>query len=82
MLVVFILLLVGPFFVGRFVYETKYNELKAGYDVATGTLQHVKSRLNDLELASRLVANPAAYHLRRHEIAPLVDKLAEWAGRR
>jgi serine protease Do len=56
MLVVFILLLVGPFFVGRFVYETKYNELKAGYDVATGTLQHVKARLNDLELASRLVA--------------------------
>src|SRR6185437_13250708 len=34
----------------------KYNELKAGYDVATGTLDHLKSRLNDLELASRLVA--------------------------
>ncbi len=56
LLAMFILLLVGPFLVGRFVYETKYNELKAGYDVATGTLQHVKSRLNDLELASRLVA--------------------------
>ena len=56
LLAMFILLLVGPFLVGRFVYETKYNELKAGYDVATGTLQHVKPRLNDLELASRLVA--------------------------
>src|SRR4051812_4562767 len=56
LLTVFILLLTGPFLVGRFVYETKYNELKAGYDVATGTLEHLKSRLNDLELASRLVA--------------------------
>src|SRR5689334_8468641 len=56
LLLVFILLLAGPFLVGRFVYETKYNELKAGYDVATGTLEHLKSRLNDLELASRLVA--------------------------
>ncbi len=55
-LAIFILLLVGPFLVGRFVYETRYNELKAGYDVASGTLAHLKSRLNDLELASRLVA--------------------------
>ena len=56
MLLVFILLLAGPFLVGRFVYETTYNELKAGYDVATGTLGHLKPRLNDLEMASRLVA--------------------------
>lgn len=56
LLMVFVLLLIGPFLVGRFVYETKYNELKAGYDVATGTLEHFKARLNDLELASRLVA--------------------------
>src|SRR4051794_13353785 len=56
LLLFFLLLLVGPFVVGRFVYETKYNELKAGYDVATGTLSHLKSRLNDLELASQLVA--------------------------
>ena len=34
----FVLLLAGPFLVGRFVYEATYNELKAGYDVATGTL--------------------------------------------
>lgn len=56
LLLFFIMLLLGPFVVGRFVYETRYNELKAGYDVATGTLGQVKSRLNDLELASRLVA--------------------------
>jgi serine protease Do len=56
LLVVFILLLTGPFVVGRFVYETKYNELKAGYDVATSTLEHLKPQFNDLELASRLVA--------------------------
>src|SRR5215208_4057927 len=56
LLLFFIMLLFGPFLVGRFVYETKYNELKAGYDVATGTLEHLKSRLNDLELASQLVA--------------------------
>ncbi|HEX5470748.1 MAG TPA: trypsin-like peptidase domain-containing protein [Lacipirellulaceae bacterium] len=56
LLVIFILLLLGPFVVGRFVYETKYNELKAGYDVATSTLDHLKPQLNDLELASRLVA--------------------------
>jgi serine protease Do len=56
LLLFFILLLLGPFVVGRFVYETKYNELKAGYDVATGTMGHLKARLNDLELASQLVA--------------------------
>jgi serine protease Do len=56
LLLFFIMLLLGPFLVGRFVYATKFNELKAGYDVATGTLEHLKSRLNDLELASRLVA--------------------------
>ena len=46
----------GPYLVGRFIYQTDYNELKAGYDVATGTLDQLKPRLNDLELASRLVA--------------------------
>lgn len=56
LLLFFILLLFGPFLVGRFVYESKYNELKAGYDVAGSTLVSVKARLNDLELASRLVA--------------------------
>lgn len=56
LLLAFLLLLVGPFLVGRFVYETKYNELKAGYDIASSTLDQLKPRLNDLELASRLVA--------------------------
>ncbi len=56
LLLAFLLLLVGPFLVGRFVYETKYNELRAGYDLASSTLDQLKPRLNDLELASRLVA--------------------------
>jgi serine protease Do len=56
LLLVFIMLLAGPFLIGRFVYEKTYNELKAGYDVATGTLDTLKPRLNDLEMASRLVA--------------------------
>lgn len=55
-LAILLLLLVGPFVVGRFIYYATYNELKAGYDVATGTLESLKPRLNDLELASRLVA--------------------------
>jgi len=53
--------------------------------VATGSTL----RANDLavieEIASssaRLVANPAAYHLRRREIAPLVDRLTNWAAAR
>src|SRR2546428_3007509 len=32
--------------------------------------------------AARLIANPASYHHRRAEIAPLVEKLAAWAGSR
>jgi ATP phosphoribosyltransferase len=28
---------------------------------------------------ARLVANPSAYHLRRSEVAPLVERLARWA---
>ncbi len=31
---------------------------------------------------ARLIANTAAYHVRRSEIAPLVDKLREWAAGR
>ena len=31
---------------------------------------------------ARLVANPAAFHVRRREIAPLVEKLAAWAASR
>src|SRR3954465_6630547 len=50
------MLLLGPVLVGPVVYETKYKEVKGGSDVATGTLGGMKSRLNDLELASQLVA--------------------------
>jgi serine protease Do len=46
----------GPFVVRNFVYQATYGELKAGYDVATGVLAELKPRLNDLELASRLIA--------------------------
>ena len=52
--------------------------------VATGATL----RANDLAIveeiaasSARLIANPAAFHLRRGEIAPIVDKLAEWASR-
>ncbi len=31
---------------------------------------------------ARLIANPAAYHKRRDDIAPLVEKLARWASAR
>ncbi len=44
---------------------------------------------NDLDViediapcTARLVANPAAYHQRRADIAPLVEKLAAWAAAR
>src|SRR4051812_46154407 len=73
LLTFFVLLLAGPFLVGRFVYEMKFNELKAGYDVATGTLEHLKSRLNDLELASRLVAK---------RVEPSVVSIIRPSGRR
>jgi serine protease Do len=56
LLFLFAVTLVAPYLVGRFVYYATYNELRAGYDVATTTLASLKPRLNDLELASRLVA--------------------------
>jgi len=56
LLTILLVVLVGPFTVGRFIYYATYNQLKAGYDVATGTLESLKPRLNDLELASRMVA--------------------------
>jgi serine protease Do len=55
-LLILVMLLAGPVLVGRFIYHATYNELKAGYDVATSALDELKPRLNDLELASRLVA--------------------------
>jgi S1-C subfamily serine protease len=48
--------LASPYVVGHFIYQIRFNEMKAGVDVATSTLASVKPRLNDLELASRLIA--------------------------
>ena len=28
---------------------------------------------------ARLIANPSAYHVRRSEVAPLIERLAAWA---
>jgi ATP phosphoribosyltransferase len=50
--------------------------------VATGATLAANGLAVVEEIASstaRLVANPSAYHLRRQEIAPLVDRLAKWA---
>jgi serine protease Do len=85
LLVVFLVVLASPFLVGRFVYQAKYNELKAGYDVATGTLHQLKPRLHDLEMASRLVAKrvepsvvnivrPTGRHLEGQGSGVIVDK--------
>jgi S1-C subfamily serine protease len=56
LLFLFAVVMLSPFLIGRLIYYMKYNELRAGYDVATSTLDSLKPRLNDLEMASRLVA--------------------------
>lgn len=56
LLVLAVAILAGPYLVGHIVYQIRFNELRAGVDVATGTLGSLKPRLNDLELASRLIA--------------------------
>jgi serine protease Do len=56
LLLAVVLVAAGPVLIGRFIYHATYNELKAGYDVATGALENLKPRLYDFELASRLVA--------------------------
>jgi serine protease Do len=56
LLAILILLLSAPLLVRQFNYQAEFGRLKAGYDVATGALSELKPRLNDLELASRLVA--------------------------
>jgi ATP phosphoribosyltransferase regulatory subunit len=53
--------------------------------VATGSTLRANGLAIVEEIASstaRLVANPAAYHLRRREIAPVVERLAIWAAAR
>jgi ATP phosphoribosyltransferase regulatory subunit len=53
--------------------------------VATGSTLRANGLAVVEEIASstaRLIANPAAYHLRRREIAPLVERLVTWAAAR
>jgi ATP phosphoribosyltransferase len=53
--------------------------------VATGSTLRANGLAVVEEIASstaRLVANPAAYHLRRREITPVVERLAKWAAAR
>ena len=53
--------------------------------VATGATLRANGLAVIDEIASstaRLVANPASYHLRRSEIAPLVERLSAWASAR
>jgi ATP phosphoribosyltransferase regulatory subunit len=53
--------------------------------VATGSTLRANGLAIVEEIASstaRLVANPASYHLRRREIAPVAERLAEWAAAR
>lgn len=53
--------------------------------VATGSTLRANGLAIVEEIATstaRLVANPAAYHLRRREIAPVVERLAKWAAAR
>lgn len=56
LLFLFALVMVGPYLVGRYVYQTRYNELLAGYDFSTSKLGNSTSRANDLQVQSRLVA--------------------------
>ena len=50
------LVAVAPYLVGPFVYQMRFNELKADVDVASEALTGMKPRLTDFELASRMVA--------------------------
>ena len=56
LLVCLAMIATAPFLVGQFVYQIRFNELKAGADVATATLASIKPRLSEFELASRMVA--------------------------
>src|SRR3972149_1550730 len=60
LLVFLVIVAVAPYLVsqlvGQLVYQIRYNEMKAGADVATTTLVSLKARLSDFELASRMIA--------------------------
>ncbi len=55
-LIFLVMVAAAPYLVGQFVYQVRFNNLKADVDVATGALKSGKSRLTDFELASRMIA--------------------------
>jgi serine protease Do len=56
LLVFLAMVAVAPYLVGQFIYQIRFNELRADVDVASEALAQLKPRLNDFELASRMVA--------------------------
>ncbi|QDU57072.1 S1C family serine protease [Aeoliella mucimassa] len=56
LLVVLVVVLAGPFLLGRFQYANTKARMQAEVEVATNQLTKVSAKLNDLSLASRLVA--------------------------
>jgi S1-C subfamily serine protease len=55
-LIFLLMVAAAPYLVGQFVYQIRFNNLKADVDVATGALKSGKPRLTDFELASRMIA--------------------------
>lgn len=55
-LIVLTIVAAAPTLVGQFIYQVRFNELKADVDVSTAALEGLKPRLTDFELASRMVA--------------------------
>lgn len=60
LLIVLVAILGGPRLLGRFRYADTRARMEAEVDVATDALTRVRADLNDLVLASRLVAKKAA----------------------
>jgi serine protease Do len=46
----------APYLIGPFVYQMRFNALKADVDVATEALQGIEPQLTHFELASRMIA--------------------------
>jgi serine protease Do len=57
LLVCLTIVAVTPYLVGQIVYQIRFNELKAGADVAGDALAGLKPKLADFTLASRMIAN-------------------------
>jgi serine protease Do len=55
-LIVLTIVAAAPTLVGQFIYQIRFNELKADVDVSAAALAGLKPRLSDFELASRMVA--------------------------